>query len=352
MNTTSNSRPFAAWSVISDSMSASDWYAVLVGDEGRLLEQPVERVLRREVVVAGRDLAQLEEVRPALLALLGPVGEHRPIARALEDVVEQLRERQHADARPEPAQQRDELARSPPALGRASSGISPSAAALEPEPVRHAFAGHEGANHPDRLVADRPRRHVDDPLEADRVGVGSQDAQVREGVLDLAPRVEPRPADDLVADAVAEARLLDRPRLGVRPVEHRDVAQRGRVGAVVGPPRQRRAARARQLLDPPGDPLGLLLLVVRLEPLDQPAAVVLRPELLVRPCHVLRHDRVGGVEDQLGRAVVLLELDRPSRPASRARSRGCCGCRRRASRRSTGRRRRRRRGCGASPRAP
>ncbi len=35
----------------------------------------------------------------------------------------------------------------------------------------------------------------------------------------------------------------------------------------------------------------------------------LRPELLVLARRVARHDRVGGVEDQLGRAVVALELD-------------------------------------------
>ncbi len=55
--------------------------------------------------------------------------------------------------------------------------------------------------------------------------------------------------------------------------------------------------------------LGLLLLVVGLEALDRPAARVLRPELLVLARRVPADDRVGGVEDELGRAVVLLELD-------------------------------------------
>ena len=66
---------------------------ILVGDERGLLEQPVERVVGRQVVVAGRDRAQLEQVRPALLAVLGAVGEHRPVAGCLEDLVEQLGER-------------------------------------------------------------------------------------------------------------------------------------------------------------------------------------------------------------------------------------------------------------------
>ena len=82
---------------------------VLVGDEGGLLEQPVERVVGRQVVVAGRDEAQLEQVRPALLAVLRAVREHRPVAGRLERLVEQLGEGQHADPRPQPPDQRGEL---------------------------------------------------------------------------------------------------------------------------------------------------------------------------------------------------------------------------------------------------
>ena len=79
-------------------------------------------------------------------------------------------------------------------------------------------------------------------------------------------------------------------------------------GTVIGASRQRRTTAARQLLDPPSDPLGLLLLVVGLEPIDELAAVILRPELLVRPSLVPGNDRVGGIEDDLGRAVVLFEF--------------------------------------------
>ncbi len=154
-------------------------------------------------------------------------------------------------------------------------------------------------------------RHVDDPLEADAVGVAAQDAQVGEGVLDLAPGVEPGPADELVADAVAQERFLDRPRLGVHPVHDRDVLGAEALVAlvVVGAPGQGRAAAADQALDLAGDPLGLLFLVVRLEALDLRPAGDLGPELLVLARGVARHDGVGGVEDELGRAVVALELD-------------------------------------------
>ena len=47
---------------------------VLVCDESGLLQEAVEGVLRRQVVVARGDLAQLEQVRPAFLAVLRSVG--------------------------------------------------------------------------------------------------------------------------------------------------------------------------------------------------------------------------------------------------------------------------------------
>ena len=70
-----------------------------------------------------------------------------------------------------------------------------------------------------------------------------------------------------------------------------------------------RPAAADQALDLAGDPLGLLLLVVGLEALDPDAALVVGPQLLVLARRVARHDRVRRIEDQLRRAVVLLELD-------------------------------------------
>ena len=182
---------------------------------------------------------------------------------------------------------------------------------LDRPPERAVRPGRGGPEHLDRLVADAARRDVDDALEADAVGVGPQDAQVGQGVLDLAAGVEPGAADELVADAVAEERFLDRPGLGVHPVHDRDVPrpEAGVRVVVVRAAGERAAAAADQALDLAGDPLGLLFLVVGLEALDLQAARVLRPELLVLARAVARDDGVGGIEDQLGRAVVLLELD-------------------------------------------
>ena len=133
-----------------------------------------------------------------------------------------------------------------------------------------------------RPLPDRSRRDVDDPLEAHDVRVAAQDPQVRQGVLDLAALVEPGAADELVADAVAEERFLDRAALGVGAVHDGDVPRpEVAVLVVVGPAGQERALAADQRVDLARDPFGLFLLVVGLEALDRPAAGVLRPELLV-----------------------------------------------------------------------
>ena len=70
---------------------------ILVRDECGLFEQAVERVLGLKVVVPRRDRAQLEEVGPALLAVLRAVRKHRPVPRGLQDLVQQLGERQDLD---------------------------------------------------------------------------------------------------------------------------------------------------------------------------------------------------------------------------------------------------------------
>ena len=60
-----------------------------------------------------------------------------------------------------------------------------------------------------RLVADAAGRHVEDALEGRHVAVVAQRAQVGQRVLDLAPLVEAGAADELVAQPVAQAGLLD-----------------------------------------------------------------------------------------------------------------------------------------------
>jgi hypothetical protein len=107
--------------------------------------------------------------------------------------------------------------------------------------------------------------------------------------------------------------------LRVHPVHHRDVtrAELGVLVALVRATREVRAASADQCLHLAGDPLGLLVFVVGLEALDLETALDVGPQLLVLASRVVRDHGMRGVEDELGRAIVALELhDRRVRPVA------------------------------------
>ena len=130
------------------------------------------------------------------------------------------------------------------------------------------------------------------------IGVGGvrEQREVGDRVLDLGALVELRAADHLVGDVVADERVLEHPALGVGPVEDRDL-----VRAIV--------LLGDEPLDLAGDVARLRVLVVELGDHDRLPAPGLGPEVLLLLLAVVGDDRVGRVEDRLGRAVVLLELD-------------------------------------------
>jgi hypothetical protein len=101
-----------------------------------------------------------------------------------------------------------------------------------------------------RGLPDPAPRRVGHAGEGDDVLRVAEDRQVGDRVLDLRPLVELRAADDLVADLAAHERVLEHPRLRVRPVEAGDL---GRGDALVDHP-----------LDLPDDVRGLGVLVVEL----------------------------------------------------------------------------------------
>ena len=163
-------------------------------------------------------------------------------------------------------------------------------------------------------LADAPTGHVEDALEGRHVVVVAQRAQVRQRVLDLAPLVEAGAADQLVAQAVAQERLLDGPALGVGAVHDRDVLEPVRRG-------RRRRPRDAPGPNPPTPRPATSASTWRAihsassssrsaskRSMSTPARV-LGPQLLVLAVLVAGHDRVRGVEDELRGAVVLLQLD-------------------------------------------
>ena len=149
----------------------------------------------------------------------------------------------------------------------------------------------------DAGVADAALGHVEHPLDADLVGRVDDGPQVGHGVLDLPAVVEAGAADDLVRDAEAHHRLLDDAALGVRAVQHGELAPV--VGVVVV-----------QLAGRRGDERGLVALVLGVVAHDAVARAGVGPQVLRLARRVVGDHRVGGVEDRLGAAVVLVEHDR------------------------------------------
>ena len=161
-----------------------------------------------------------------------------------------------------------------------------------------------------------PRRgELTTPRERDRVGGIREQLQVGDRVLDLGPLVELGPPDHLVGDLEAHQGVLEHPALGVDAVEDGDL------GRAAGP-----------LLDQPVDLRGhvarLGVLVVELG--DRPPARRAAPS--VHRC-LASGSRCGRSSRWRRRgSSVSSGSSAPAAPSwprrSRARTRGCCGCRR------------------------
>ena len=142
---------------------------------------------------------------------------------------------------------------------------------------------------------DAALRRVHDAPQGERVGgVGDRD-QVRHRILDLGPLVELGAAEHLVGQGGADEDVLQRTGLRVRAVEHGHVA--------VGD------AGVAELADLVRDELRLVVLGVAGEAEDLVAGADRREQVLRLAVEVVGDHRVGGIQDGLGRAVVLLEQD-------------------------------------------
>ena len=272
-----------------------------VADQGDLGEKGVQPGLlapARSRLGAGvelaRDADELLEVLDPPLCLEGPLGfERLEIAAAGEHRLEQL-----ADRRATPRQLAQLRHRVHEARECADRG------AAQP---RHAIGRR--CDLPYRLtqrrrVRDHPRerglpdpapRAVGDADEAHLVRWVSQQREVGDRVLDLGPFVELRAADHLVGDLGSHERVLEHPRLGVGAVE--DGNLRARHPLVEEP------------LDRAEHVAGLGVLVGQHPHLDRVALAQLGPQRLRDLVAVVPDHGVGGGEDRLRRAVVLLELD-------------------------------------------
>ena len=161
-----------------------------------------------------------------------------------------------------------------------------------------ALLGGEAAGRLHGVRAYAALGRVDYPREAQVVGRGEDDGQVREHILYLRAVEEAHSADDAVGDAVALEGELEPVRLRVHAVEHGAVAEI--------------AARAAAREDVRGDELGLVVLVHGRVERELFARARVRPEGLALAGGVVRNHGVRGGEDVARGAVVLLEAYRPA----------------------------------------
>jgi nitrogen regulatory protein PII len=263
-------------------------------------------VNRRRHAVARERLAfvvfdrsgELEQVLDALLRLVRAVGgEPLEILRALEDGVGERAQRARM-AHELVAQVVHHVDEAGQLLARRRGELGVAVLRDGLHRLPHGRLLGAGAGH-DALVgrlADAARGLVDDALERDLVGGVGEDAQVGEQIFDLGAIVEADAADD-----------------GVRQSRRRAAPLPARATARACDKR-RRNRRARGLVE--AQPLNGSHHELRLRPLvlggliaHQLAAELLGEEALLLALQVARDDGVGGVEDDLRRAVVLLQLD-------------------------------------------
>ncbi len=266
-----------------------------VGDQRHLLQEVGQRPVRVAAVVLPRDRDQLVEVLdPALVLQVGRGLQLGQVPGPFQHGLGQVADRGAGlHVLPQPAHQLVERLDRPGRPGGQGrhvlrAGQGPGKADLVPAGQRrHALLGP---------VADAPPRHVQHPAQRHLVLAVGDQPQVAEQVADLAPLVEPDPADDLVRQPGPDEDLLKHPGLCVGPVEHRHLPRGGL--ALVGEPVHLLGHERRLVVLVVGDIAG-----------DRRPVARLRPELLRHPAGVAGDDRVGRGQDVLGGAVVLLKQD-------------------------------------------
>src|SRR4051812_15375839 len=266
---------------------------VLVGVERDLLEEGREGRVLRLLAPLARDRDELLEVLHAALGLDRALGlERLHVTAAGEHLLDQLRHLElHCGGHERLDRAAEALER---LLRRCADACVLGLGGRLPERDLALVGPRLEAR--ERGVADATPRAVRDAQEGDRVVRVVEHLEVGDEVLDLGALVEARAADHLVRDALADEDVLEHAALRVGAVEDGDLAAR--------------EALLHQQRDLGGDVAGLGVLVLDLDRADRVALAELRPEVLLLALAVVADDAVRGVEDVLGRAVVLLERDR------------------------------------------
>src|SRR3954452_20976960 len=265
---------------------------VLVGVERDLLQERRESLVLclRLLAPLARDRDELPEVLDPGLRLdraLGLEGLH--VAASLEDLFDQLR---HLVLLRGGHERLDRAAEALQSLlgSRADAGHLGLRSRL---PERDLALVGPRLEARERRVADAAPWPVGDAQERDRVIRVVEHLEISDEVLDLSALVEARAADHLVRHALTDEDVLEHAALRVGAVEDGDLAAR--------------EALLDEQRDLGGDIARLGVLVLDLDDPHRVAVSELRPEVLLLSLAVVADDPVRGVEDVLGRAVVLVE---------------------------------------------
>ena len=148
----------------------------------------------------------------------------------------------------------------------------------------------------ERFFAQLATGDVDDAGEAQRLLRIRDQPEVREDVFDFPPLIEPQPADQAVGDAAPKQDFFKGTRLRVRSIEDGDIAE-----PVI--------AFGDQAQGLSRDGLCLLLLVIGLRHHHLRPARPIGPEPFFGAVRIGLDDVIRGVEDNLRRSIVLLQLD-------------------------------------------
>ena len=266
-------------------------HAVKVGVEGDLLEEAGEVPLGVLLLVLDQGGFKLADVLEAVFALLALGAQHGAVAGPVEQVFQQDVERLGERFVPQLLNHPGKVHQHPRLAGEdgVGAGVFEHLKDALPALGRDFLGGEHGR------LADGALGLVDDAAQPDDVARVVDDAQIGDEVLDLLALEELGAAEQPVRDARLDEILLNDAGLGVHPVEDGVVAVAHSLGDV--------------LLDGVGDEFRLGVLVGELAQLDLLPRAVLGPEVFALAGHVVADDLVGGVEDVLGGAVVLLEPD-------------------------------------------
>ena len=264
-----------------------------VGDERHPLEELLDAALGMVFAELPCHADELREVlHPALVLRVEARRELGEVAGAVEHRLDHLG-RRHV-AHHQCAQLIHQVGELAHRLGAAGGHAAHLVAAPQRLGEGNPLAGGEGLQARLGPVADAAARRVQDAPQADRVGGVGQHPQVGQRIPHFLALVEAHPADHLVGQADPDEHLFERPGLGIGAVED---------GHLVGPD----AVRVTQPVHLAGDEGRFVVLVVGDVAHDRVAGARVGPQPLVLAPGVLGDDRVGGGQDGLGRAVVLLQ---------------------------------------------